>query len=414
MYLDSEVAPQITNASYHEPLFIIESQMEIDNVHTDELTTAHKRNELAISAANVGVWDWFIDSDVVYFSEIWKAQIGYRDDELENSFSTWIDHLHPEESEKVQKKVGDYLENPEGKYVNEFRFRHKNGSYVWIQAKAEVIKDENGKVTRLFGAHSDITKRKKFELEINSLNKSLEQLITTRTNELEQTVSKLNKEIKQRVIAEQKITESLRVKELLLKEITHRVKNNLQIISSLVNLQKNMASDNASSELLNQTANRIQAMALIHEALYKSDEYENVRFESYMASLIQHISFTYDLSQVTIQTDIDNFAPTLATATSCGMIALELITNSIKYAFPIKSKAVINIRVTSIDQNNFTIVFTDNGIGFPKDLNFRDTDSLGMQIVISLTEQLNGEIELLDDIGTTFKLIFKESKGITH
>lgn len=383
--------------------------MELDNLHTDDLQTEHRRFELAISAADIGVWDWFIGSEVVYFSKIWKAQIGYLDEELENSFATWIDHLHPEESDKIQKNLSDYLENPIGKYFNEFRLRHKNGLYVWIEAQAEVTKDKNGKVTRFFGAHTDITKRKKAEQEIKNLNTSLEQLVSIRTNELEQTVSKLNIEIKQRVIAEEKTKDSLHVKELLLKEITHRVKNNLQIISSLVNLQKNMASDDVSIELLNQTANRIQAMALIHEALYKSDEYENVRFQSYLDSLIDHIAFTFDTSHVSIKTDIDNFAPTLATATSCGMIVLELITNSIKYAFPNKSNAQINIQVTSIDQNNFTLVFSDNGIGFPKELDFRKADSLGMQVVISLTEQLNGEIEMLDGIGTTFKLTFKRA-----
>ena len=379
----------------------------MDNINSNKLTLEHQRFELAISAANMGVWDWFIDSDVVYYSKIWKAQIGYNEEELENSFSTWKDHLHPEESEEIQKTVNDYLENPIGIYLNEFRLRHKNGSYIWIEAKAEVIMDKKGKVVRLFGAHTDITKRKLAEQEIRNLNKSLEQLVASRTHELEQTVGKLNREITQRIAAEEKSNESLYVKELLLKEITHRVKNNLQIISSLVNLQKNMASDDVSVELLNQTANRIQAMALIHEALYKSGEYENVRFKTYIESLIENISFTFDTSHVSIQTDIDDFAPTLVTATYCGMIVLELITNATKYAFPSKSNAQINIQVRSIDQNNFTLIVADNGIGFPKGLNFRDLESLGMQVVISLTEQLNGEITLLDKAGTVFKLTFK-------
>jgi PAS domain S-box-containing protein len=382
--------------------------MELDSLNTDQQQIEYKRYDLAISAANMGVWDWFLDTEVVYFSKIWKAQIGYRDDELENSFATWVEHLHPDESEIVQKKVSDYIENPIGKYVNEFRFRHKNGSYIWIEAKAEVIKDENGNVTRLFGAHTDITKRKVAEQEIKTLNAGLEELVNSRTKELELTVSKLNTEIKQRVAAEDRIKDALRVKELLLKEITHRVKNNLQIISSLVNLQKNIADDHVSIGLLNQTANRIQAMALIHEALYKSDEYEHVSFRSYIASLIDYISITFDTSNVKIETDIDDFAPTLATATSCGMIILELITNSMKYAFPEKSNARINIQLKSVDQNNFKLIFSDNGIGFPKSVNFRKVESLGMQVVISLAEQLNGEIALLEGSGTTFVLTFKE------
>jgi len=367
----------------------------------------YKRNELAISAASMGVWDWFVDSETVFFSKIWKAQIGYQDEELENTFSTWVNHLHPEETDKVQKNVSEYLENPKGKYVNEFRFRHKNGSYIWIKAKAEVIKDEKGNVIRLFGSHTDITKRKIAELEIINLNEGLEKVVAIRTNELEETVHKLNVEIKQRVSAEEKIKESLEVKELLLKEVNHRVKNNLQIISSLINLQKNMASDEVSIELLNQTANRIQAMALIHEALYKSDEYETVKFKSYIDSLIGNVTSTYDTSRILIKKDIDNFTPSLTTATSCGMIVLELITNSIKYAFDNVVNAQIEIVVSSTSQGEFIMSVSDNGIGFPKDVDFRNTESLGMQIIISLTEQLDGEIELLNTVGTTFQLSFK-------
>jgi PAS domain S-box-containing protein len=382
--------------------------MGIYKAHATVLERELRRYELSISAANIGVWDLSIDSNVVYLSNIWKAQIGYLEGELENSFSTWIDHLHPDESDKIQKNVNDYLENPVGKYINEFRFRHKNGSYVWIEARAEVIKDETGKVVHLFGAHTVITKRKKAELEIKKINTSLEQLVSDRTEELEITIGELNKEIKQRVTAEEKIKDSLHVKEILLKEITHRVKNNLQIISSLVNLQKNMTNDKVSIEQLSQTANRIQAMALIHEALYKSDEYEQVHFKSYIDSLIENLSLTFDNSNVSIHADIDDFAPTLATATSCGMIVLELITNSVKDAFPNRSDGEIKIQVKSVDQNNFILIVSDNGIGFPKGFNFKEADSLGLQIILSLTEQLNGEIELLDGAGTTFRLTFEE------
>jgi PAS domain S-box-containing protein len=382
--------------------------MELDNLYLEKQKVENRRSDLAISAAGIGVWDWFVGSEVVYFSQIWKAQIGYLEEELENSFSTWIDHLHPDESDEVQKNLNVYLDNPIGKYVNEFRFRHKEGSYVWLEAKAEVIKDEKGKVIRLYGSHTDITKRKEAEQEIKTLNTSLERLVNLRTKELEQTVVKLNTEIKQRIVAEEKIKDSLYLKELMLKEITHRVKNNLQVISSLVNLQKTMTSDTVAIELLGQTANRIQAVALIHGSLYKSDGYENLRFESYIYSLIESISLTLDTSHIVIQADIDSFTPTQVTATSCGMIVLELITNSIKHAFPDKNNAHIKIQVTSVNQNSFTLIVGDNGIGFPKNLNFKETKNLGMQIVVSLTEQLNGKIELLDGPGTTFKLTFKE------
>lgn len=142
------------------------------------LKESHERYELAIAAANIGVWDWKIPSDELYYSEIWKSQIGYQEQELEDSFETWITHLHPDESEEVQQRVAEYMGNPEGQYVNEFRFRHKNGSYIWVLAKAEVLKNENGEVIRMFGSHSDITKRKETEQQLEAISNQSSEGIT--------------------------------------------------------------------------------------------------------------------------------------------------------------------------------------------------------------------------------------------
>ncbi|WP_027418206.1 histidine kinase dimerization/phosphoacceptor domain -containing protein [Crocinitomix catalasitica] len=378
------------------------------NLQAEIQNAENKRFELAINAANIGIWDWHVQTGEVYFSKIWKAQIGYQDHELDNTYESWISHLHPDETYVIKKRIEDYMQNPQMEYKMEFRFRHKDGSYIWIESKADVILNEKDEVVRLFGSHTDISKRKQAEFGIKNINRNLEQLVKARTSELEETVDKLNKEIQQRVAAEEKIKDAFQVKELLLKEITHRVKNNLQIISSLINLQKNLAQDSESIALLGQTANRIQAMALIHEALYTSDEYENVHFQTYIDSLLVNISFTFDTSYIKIHTDIDHFTPTLATATIVGMIALELITNAFKHAFPDKpNDAQINILIKSKDENHFTLIVSDNGVGFPKELDFNETESLGMQVVVSLTEQLNGKIELLKEAGTAFQLIFK-------
>jgi len=122
-----------------------------------------ERYKHVVAATNLGIWDWDIQADTHYFSELWKAQIGYKKDELENKFSTWKEHLHPDEYNEMLKRVDDYIKNPVGQYVSEFRFRHKNGSYIWIHAKAEVLKNQNGEVIRMFGSHRDITELKQAE-----------------------------------------------------------------------------------------------------------------------------------------------------------------------------------------------------------------------------------------------------------
>ncbi len=138
---------------------------------TKTIKENYERYQLAVSAANIGIWDWEIPTNTLYYSEIWKSQIGYLDHELDNELSTWINHLHPDESEEVIQKVEKYIENPIGKYVSEFRFRHKNGSYIWILAKSESLKNEDGEVIRLFGSHTDITKRKEVEQRLEAIYK---------------------------------------------------------------------------------------------------------------------------------------------------------------------------------------------------------------------------------------------------
>ncbi|MHC1780232.1 MAG: PAS domain S-box protein [Bacteroidales bacterium] len=118
---------------------------------------------LVIDAADEGIWDWSIEKNEVYYSPQWKNQIGYDDHDLENNFKTWEDHLHPDEKEICFKTLNNYLENPFGHFHLEFRFRHKDGSYRWISNKASSKKDSNGKVIRIFGAHTDITEKKEYE-----------------------------------------------------------------------------------------------------------------------------------------------------------------------------------------------------------------------------------------------------------
>jgi len=144
------------------------SAIDISEIKTFEanLMRSEERYGLVIEAVNQGLWDWDVENNTVYFSPLWKKQIGYLDNELENKFETWVEHLHPEDKERSLKAVDEYLKNPEGYFELEFRFKHKDGSYRFIYSKAASVIDDNGKVTRLFGAHTDITKKKEQEQEV--------------------------------------------------------------------------------------------------------------------------------------------------------------------------------------------------------------------------------------------------------
>ncbi len=144
-------------AAQNEELFQNNKELIAANERTEE---SEERYAIVIDAAEQGIWDWKIETNEVYFSEQWKRQIGYEDHEIKNDFDSWREHLHPDEKEACQNAVQSYLDDPTQYFFLEFRFRHKDGSYRWISNKASSIKNQDGKVVRMFGAHTDVTDRK--------------------------------------------------------------------------------------------------------------------------------------------------------------------------------------------------------------------------------------------------------------
>ena len=198
-------------------------------------------------------------------------------------------------------------------------------------------------------------------------------------------------------------------KEMMVKEIHHRVKNNLMIISSLLNLQSSYIKDKASKDIFKESQNRARSMALIHERLYQSTDLKRIDFGDYITSLATELFHTYvvDPSLIELKINVDDIFLDINTAIPLGLIVNELTTNSLKYAFPDGKRGKIIIDFHPIDEH-YEFTLKDNGIGFPEDLNFHDTDTLGLQIVNSLTDQIDGEITLDKNNGTEFKITFKE------
>jgi PAS domain S-box-containing protein len=141
-----------------------------------ELKESNERYYLTLDASELGIWDWNVETNDVFYSPQWKRQIGYEEQELKNEFETWVEHLHPDEREQCIQAVQNYLQNPVKHFILEFRFRHKDGSYRWIYNKASSIIDENGKVIRMFGAHTDITEQKLAQLAILDSEKQFKTL----------------------------------------------------------------------------------------------------------------------------------------------------------------------------------------------------------------------------------------------
>ncbi len=218
----------------------------------------------------------------------------------------------------------------------------------------------------------------------------------------------LMQDVTERRVAEERIRTSLKEKEVLLKEVHHRVKNNLQIISSLLNLQSKYIKDDQALEMFKESRNRIRSMTLIHEKLYRSRDLANIDVADYIQNLSSNLFRSYSAGRVNLRTQVDDILLGVDTAIPCGLIINELVSNSLKHAFPNKQGEIfVNLHR---DNGKFTLIVRDNGVGFPEQLDFRNTDSLGLQLVCTLTDQLDGEIELKRSEGTEFRITFGEIK----
>jgi two-component sensor histidine kinase/FixJ family two-component response regulator len=214
-----------------------------------------------------------------------------------------------------------------------------------------------------------------------------------------------------RLAAEKQLTESREQNKLLLREIQHRVKNNLRTVYGLLDLQSKYIRDEKVLKALHESQNRIKAMALVHEILYQSPEITKIDLDTYVKTLGKNLFEFYGIKEkeFSLQTDIPEIFLGVNSAIPVGLIINELMSNALKHAFPDRNKWEIFIRVRK-KNHTISMIFRDNGIGIPKDLNWRDTKSLGLRMVFSLVEQMKGNIGLDRSKGTEFSMVLEEMK----
>ena len=247
----------------------------------------------------------------------------------------------------------------------ELEFKNKKGDTVFAEVSTRLI-EKDGEVEGILSIVRDVTERKR---------------------------------------AEQKIKASLKEKEVLLREIHHRVRNNLQVISSLLSLQSRYIKDNQYTEMLKESQNRIKAMSLIHKKLYQSENLAQVDFNEYITALVDGLGRSYGASDITLKIKVNDISLGIDAAIPCGLIINELVSNSLKHAFP-EGKGEIKVILRTIN-GNIELAVSDNGVGIPETVDFRNTESLGLRLVTILAEdQLNGSIDLDRTNGTTFLIRF--------
>jgi PAS domain S-box-containing protein len=214
--------------------------------------------------------------------------------------------------------------------------------------------------------------------------------------------------ITERVRAEERIRASLREKESMLKEIHHRVKNNLQVISSLLSLQSISVTHPAATAVLAESQNRVRAMALVHETLYRSEDLAQVDLSKYLAELCGYLLRTYgiDSDRIKLVMNMSSVPVSLDKSIPCGLIVNEIVSNSLKYAFPGTRSGRVTVKLDSEADGRIAIILADDGIGLPNDFDIARNQSLGLQLVGMLTQQLGGHLTVERNGGTQFTIRF--------
>ncbi|KWT86735.1 CHASE domain-containing protein [Candidatus Magnetominusculus xianensis] len=334
------------------------------------LQDSEKKYRQLIELSQEGVWLVDKNNITTLVNRAVADMIGYTVEEIVGvSFLEFVDDESKAAARhsvdvKLAEGEGDRLENV---------LRHKNGSKVHIYVSAVPFIDAQGNRTGSFGVITDITKRKEMD---EQLKKS---------------------------VAEQ---------ELLLRELHHRVKNNLQVIAGLVGLQLSYLSDEKSKEALRDTQSRIQSIALVHERLYKTEKLSEINIKEYIHSLVKDlfIFFTVDKSKIGINLNVADVHVGIGTAIPCGLIINELFTNIIKYAFTGRDGGEITIELRVLtDSDELELIVGDNGVGMPEGIEIGKTRSLGLKVVTILTKQLRGTIEIDRADGTRYILRFMKS-----
>jgi PAS domain S-box-containing protein len=209
------------------------------------------------------------------------------------------------------------------------------------------------------------------------------------------------------IVNENNLKDSLKEKEILLKEVHHRVKNNLQIINSILNLQSSYIEDEKTLEIINESQNRIRSMSYIHESLYQTSNFSSINFKEYIENLLSNLVYSYQIgTKIKILKNIENIDLSLDQAIPCGLILNELITNALKYAYDIDEEGEVFISIEKID-SKIQVIVQDYGIGLPKNFDIETADSLGLSLVHTLTEQIDGELIIKSDGGTKILIIFE-------
>ncbi|HRA60844.1 MAG TPA: PAS domain S-box protein, partial [Bacteroidia bacterium] len=335
----------------------------------EELRLSEERHRAVYDQAYIGIARIGRVGRFLLVNQRLCDMFGYASEELYKK--AFFELTHPSEVGESLKKWDALLSGEIKNFTSEQIYLHKNGSQIYANLTVSLVRDTTGSPNYYVAVFEDITVRKQQEKELQ---------------------------------------ESLKEKEVLLKEVHHRVKNNMQVISSILNLQSSYIKDEAAVEMLKESQDRIKSMAFIHESLYQGKNLSHVKFSEYVRNLVSNLFHTYGINKkgLKLKFDLDEVFLNLDTSIPCGLILNELISNALKYAFTDREEGTLSVTLKKLEGGKLKLEVTDDGKGFPKEINWKDTESLGLQLVVTLAGQIRGDIQMETKKGTTFTIVFNE------
>lgn len=308
-----------------------------------------------------------INQKNIYANREVSSFLGYTAEEVQAMGSNLFPNiLHPEDTALVAQHHAKFNYIGDGTVLEvEYRMKNFKGQWRWLRSRDILFtRDPQGLAWQILGFTEDITEGKQ---------------------------------------AEEMIRASLKEKEILLKEIHHRVKNNLTVIGSILSLQSQSLPDKATQAIFLECQNRVRSMSLIHTKLYQSKDLAHIDFGAYLRELTKELFQSYQVNpeEVILNIQAEDISPTINTAIPLSLILNELTTNALKYAFPEGRRGEIQITLIK-EESQVILTVADNGIGFPDQIDFKNTKSLGLQLVMALVKQLHGTIEMEREQGTVF------------
>lgn len=334
-----------------------------------ELVESEQRFNLVLQAADIGFWDINLKDDIAVFSDRWLEIGGYTSGEINPSIESLRKQIHPDDHERVVELFRNHVQGKTPIYNAEFRIKTKSGAWLWVLDRGRVMQfDDSGHPLRALGTRQDINNRK---------------------------------------LAEQQVHDLLEEKDILLREVHHRIKNNMATIETMLKIQSHNSELMDVKNALDDANSRLKSMRVLYDKLYRSDTFDEISIKRYFLHLVNEITTLFpQSSKLNIQMDFGEFTIPTKSIFHLGIILNELLTNAMKYAFPdITPQSTIKIAATR-KGTEVIIEIVDNGTGMPQGFSIAQSTGFGMQLVHLLTQQNNGIVELIPDQGTHWRLTF--------